>query len=75
MRHHLEPARANSVDDLGALLNVGDLELLLEEDGRLLVGGFNNASNKEVVRRRRRGMQERQEIDGLYTQHQYVSGV
>jgi len=36
--HHLEALGSNGVDDLGALSGIGDLELLLKEDGCLLVG-------------------------------------
>jgi hypothetical protein len=56
VRHHLEAARADGVNDLPAVLGVGDLELLLEEDGRLLVARTDDARYEEVVRRRRRGV-------------------
>ena len=37
MSHHLKPTSADRVDDLTPLLAVRNLELLLEEDGGLLV--------------------------------------
>ncbi len=37
MSHHLETASAYRVDNFGTLVRVGDLELLLQKDGRLLV--------------------------------------
>jgi hypothetical protein len=40
--HHLKSPGAYSVDDLGALARIGDLEFLLKKYGSLLVGGFDN---------------------------------
>lgn len=37
MCHHLKTTSADSVENFGAFLEVGDLELLLEEDRGLLV--------------------------------------
>ena len=54
MRHHVKAASANRVHDLSALLAVGDLQLLLEEYGGLLVGRLDDAGDKQMVRRRRR---------------------
>jgi hypothetical protein len=52
MRHHLEAAIADGVDNLGTLLDIGHLQLLLQKDRRLLVGRLDNSSHKDVVRRR-----------------------
>jgi hypothetical protein len=41
--HHLEPP-------LGAFTRVGDLELLLKKYRRLLVRGFDNTRDEEMVR-------------------------
>ena len=38
MCHHFESTCAESVYDLGSLVKVGNLEILLEKDRRLLVG-------------------------------------
>lgn len=38
MCHHLKTTSTDSVEDFGAFLKVGDLELLLKKDGSLLVG-------------------------------------
>lgn len=65
MSHHFESLRAYSIDDPPAFLEVGDLEFLLEEDGRLLIRGFDDAGHEDVVWRRRGGVQEREEVDGL----------
>lgn len=65
MSHHLKSPRAYSINDLGALFEVSDLELLLEEYRRLLVRGLYDARDKNVVRRRRGWMKQRKEINGL----------
>lgn len=51
MGHHLEATSAYSVYNLGTFLQIGHLQLLLKEDGRLLVGGLNDARYEEGVRR------------------------
>ena len=71
--HHLETASADSIDNLTALFTVSDLELLLQEDRCLLVGGLDDARNEDVVRRRRRRMKEGQEVYGLPKGHQKES--
>ena len=70
MCHHLEAAGADSVDDLAALLAISDLQLLLQEDGCLLVGRLDDARHEDVVRRRRRRMKEGQEVYGLRRRRQ-----
>jgi hypothetical protein len=42
---------AYRINDLGAFVDLGDVELLLEEDGRLLVGGFDDARDEDAGRR------------------------
>jgi hypothetical protein len=37
MSHHLKPTSTYSTDDLGPFFDLRDFELLLEEDGSLLV--------------------------------------
>lgn len=49
MSHHLEAPGTDSIDDLGSFFEVGNLELLLEKDGRLLVRGLDNARNEDMV--------------------------
>ena len=68
MRHHLETFRTYSIYNLGPLLSVSNLQLLLEEDGSLLVRRLDDTCYEEVVRRSRRGMEKRQEVDRLKTQ-------
>jgi len=53
MGHHFEPTSAYSVNNLAPFFGIGDLELLLEENGRLLVGRLDNARHKDGIRRRR----------------------
>src|SRR5712672_1318656 len=63
--HHLKSLSTYSVNDLGTFIRIGNLEFLLEKYGRLLVRGFNNARDKEVIWWRRGRVQEREEVDGL----------
>lgn len=49
MSHHFETPGTDSIDNLSPLFEVGNLELLLEKYGRLLVRGFDNARNEDVV--------------------------
>lgn len=65
MSHHLKTASAYSVHDLRSLLAIRDLELLLKEDGRLLVGRLDDARNKKMIGRAGRGMKEGEEVDRL----------
>lgn len=51
MRHHLKAASANRVDDFQTFIGICDLELLLEKDRSLLIGRFDDARNKDIVRR------------------------
>jgi len=44
MGHHLKPFRADRVDNLGALLSICNFQLLLEENGRLLIRIFDDFS-------------------------------
>lgn len=44
--HHLEAFRADGIHYLGSLFSVGDLEFLLKEDRRLLVGGLDYTSDE-----------------------------
>jgi hypothetical protein len=54
--HHLESLGAYSIDDLGALTRISDLEFLLKKYRRLLVRKFNNSRDKEVIWWGRGGM-------------------
>lgn len=65
MGHHLETTSTNSVHDLTALFSVCDLQLLLQEDGGLLVGRLDNSSNEDMIGRGGRGVKKREEVDGL----------
>lgn len=49
MRHHFKSPGTYSVNDLSALARIGDLEFLLKKYGSLLVRGFNDARDKEVI--------------------------
>jgi hypothetical protein len=49
MGHHLETTSAYSVNNLAPFFCIGDLELLLKKNGRLLVGGLNNARNEDRI--------------------------
>ena len=51
--HHLESFGAYSINDLGALTRISDLEFLLKKYRCLLVRKFNNSRDKEVIRRGR----------------------
>jgi hypothetical protein len=73
MRHHLEATVADGLDDLAALLDVGNLELLLEEDRGLLIGRLDDPSDEDMVRRRRRRVQQREEVNRLQSnQHNVI---
>jgi len=65
MSHHLKPIGAYSIDDLGPFIKLGDFELLLEEDGSLLVRRLNYASHENVVWRGRGWVQEGKKVDRL----------
>ena len=65
MGHHLETASTDSVHNLTSLFNISNLQLLLQEDGGLLVGGLDNSSDEDMVRRGGRGVKKREEVDGL----------
>jgi hypothetical protein len=52
MGHHLETPGTNRIDNLGAFVEVRDLQFLLEKNGRLLIGRLNDAANKDMIRRR-----------------------
>jgi hypothetical protein len=65
MCHHLEPPRTDCIDDFGALFEVSDFELLLEEDARLLVGRLDDTLHEDVVWRRGGRMEQREEVDRL----------
>lgn len=43
MSHHLESTFAYSVDNFSAFFYIRYFEFLLQKDGRLLVGGFDDA--------------------------------
>lgn len=63
--HHLKSLGAYSIDDLGALTRIGDLEFLLKKYRRLLVRKFYNSRDKEMIWWRRGGVQEREEVNRL----------
>jgi hypothetical protein len=63
--HHLESLGAYSIDDLGTLTRIGDLEFLLKKYRRLLVRKFYNSRDKEMVWWGRGGVQEREEVNRL----------
>ena len=65
MSHHFKSAGAYSIDDLASFVNVGDLQLLLEKNGSLLVRGLDNAFHEHVVWGRGGWVEERKEIDRL----------
>lgn len=65
MGHHLEAASAYSVYDFSTLLQISNLQLLLKEDGCLLVGGLDDARYEEGVRRGRRRVQKGEKVDRL----------
>jgi len=49
MSHHLESTCTHGIHDLSTFLKVSDLELLLEEDGCLLVGGLDDSLDEDMV--------------------------
>ena len=49
MSHHLKAPSTDSVDDLRTFFGIGDLELLLQENGSLLIGGLDNAGHEQGV--------------------------
>jgi hypothetical protein len=63
--HHLEPPCAYGIDDFGAFLDIRNLELLLEENRRLLIGGLDDTRYKDMIGRRGRRVQKREKIDRL----------
>ena len=65
MGHHLESLGAYSIDYLGALTRISDLEFLLKKYRRLLVRKFDNSRDKEMIWWGRRGVQEREEVNRL----------
>jgi hypothetical protein len=50
--HHFETTSAYSVNDLAPFFGIGNLEFLLKENGRLLVGGLDNARHEDGIWRR-----------------------
>ena len=65
MSHHLEALRADGIHNLGALFCVSNLQLLLQKNRRLLIGRLDNARDEKIVRRGRRRMKQRKEVDRL----------
>ena len=65
MGHHLESLGAYSIDYLGALTRISDLEFLLKKYRRLLIRKFDNSRDKEMIWWGRRGVQEREEVNRL----------
>ena len=65
MGHHLESASTDCIHNLGPLFDIGDLELLLQEDRRLLIGTLDNAGHEGRIRRGRRRVEQGQKVDGL----------
>lgn len=65
MGHHLEAASAYSVYNFSTLLQISNLQLLLKEDGCLLVRGLDDARYEEGVRRGRRRVQKGEKVDRL----------
>jgi hypothetical protein len=63
--HHLESLGAYSIDYLGALTRISDLEFLLKKYRRLLIRKFDNSRDKEMIWWGRRGVQEREEVNRL----------
>lgn len=49
MSHHLVPFRANRVQNPSAFFTVGDLELLLNKNGGLLVRALYDTINEMIV--------------------------
>jgi len=49
MSHHLKSIGAYSVNDPGPFIDFGDFELLLEENGSLLVRRLDYASYKYMI--------------------------
>lgn len=74
MGHHLETTSTDSVHDLTALFSVRNLQLLLQEDGGLLVGRFDNSSNEDMVGRGGRGVKKREKVDGLESRTRQYEG-
>lgn len=58
MSHHLITTSADGIHDLGSLVCVSDLEFLLQENGRLLIGRLDDTHDEELIGRRRRRMKQ-----------------
>jgi hypothetical protein len=58
MRHHFKSSRANGINDLSSFFCICNFKLLLQENRSLLIGGFDNPGNEDVVWRRRRWMKQ-----------------
>jgi hypothetical protein len=56
MCHHLVATGTYGIDDLGTFVSIGHFEFLLQENGSLLVRGFDYARDELVVGGRRRRM-------------------
>jgi hypothetical protein len=65
MRHHLEATRTYGIYNLMPLFQVRDFELLLQKNRGLLIRRLDNTCYENMIRRRRGGVKERQEVDGL----------
>lgn len=74
MRHHLETFRTYGIHNLGSFFGISNFELLLKEDGSLLVRRLDDTCYEEVVRRSRGGMEKRQEVDRLETHIPFSQG-
>jgi len=63
--HHLITTGTYGVDDLGAFVSIGDFKFLLQENGSLLIRRLDYTRDELLVGRRRRRVQQREEVDGL----------
>ena len=58
MCHHLVATGTYGIDDLGAFVSISNLEFLLQEDGGLLIRGFDDTRDELLVGGRRGRMQQ-----------------
>lgn len=65
MSHHLVALGADGVNYFDPFVFVDDFQFLLQEDGCLLIGGFNNTVHEENIWGARGWMQKGQKIDRL----------
>ena len=63
--HHFKATSAYSVNNFASFFDIGNLELLLKKNRRLLVGGLYNTRNEDRIRWRGRRMEQRQKVDRL----------